>query len=61
MKSGIACDKCGSQENIVINSRREYIVNIGNVLRRRRKCLNCGNRWSTLEIKENDAIILFKE
>lgn len=45
-KSGLVCPKCGSVRNDIYNSRKtkeQFCL-------RRRECLECGNRWSTVEI-----------
>lgn len=40
------CPKCGNDQlNSCIDSRPK-----GSTIYRRRKCLDCGNRWSTFEI-----------
>jgi transcriptional regulator NrdR family protein len=36
---------CNHEENTVVNSRKP-----GGIIRRRRKCNDCGFRWSTFEI-----------
>ena len=41
------CPKCNSPKVAVINTR--YAIKDNNI-RRRRSCLNCNYRWSTLEI-----------
>lgn len=40
------CDGCGA-ESAVVDSRKEPTY-----VRRRRKCLNCGARWTTYEVSE---------
>jgi transcriptional repressor NrdR len=39
------CQKCKKGRTVVIDSRTS-----GNSIRRRRKCLKCGYRFSTLEV-----------
>lgn len=41
------CSKCEVDNDIVIDSR---IVFDGMRIRRRRRCLKCGNRWTTYEV-----------
>ena len=41
------CPKCGSNQLLVIDSRQTE-----DYCRRRRKCLSCGNRFSSIEIIE---------
>jgi hypothetical protein len=43
----MTCDTCGGDTS-VIDSRKL----LGNIIRRRRKCLRCGARVSTFEISE---------
>jgi transcriptional regulator NrdR family protein len=46
------CKKCGCDKSKVINSRP---TEHRNSLRRRRKCLNCGFRYTTFEVyQDND-------
>lgn len=40
------CTKCGSTEDKVIDTR---VVDNGKSIRRRRECLECGNRFTTVE------------
>ncbi|MCQ2482332.1 MAG: transcriptional regulator NrdR [Clostridia bacterium] len=40
------CTKCGSTEDKVIDTR---VVDNGKSIRRRRECLNCNNRFTTVE------------
>lgn len=47
MKDTVVCDECGSG-SAVINSRPHGLVV------RRRKCVRCGTRWTTIEIKDSD-------
>lgn len=44
--SGIICQKCGSSNNKIINTRDS----LESFRVRRRECLACGNRWNTEEI-----------
>lgn len=44
--NGVVCPKCGSFSNKIFNSREtEEKFRI-----RRRKCLDCENRWTTVEV-----------
>lgn len=45
-QSGMICPKCGSLNNTIYNTRE----NKQNFRIRSRKCLDCENRWNTLEI-----------
>ena len=51
------CPKCTSVEDKVIDSR---ISKEGNTIRRRRECLECGNRFSTIENLVRDNLIVIK-
>ena len=51
------CPKCGSLEDKVIDSRA---VREGDVIRRRRSCLDCGERFTTYEEIVKDAIRVAK-
>lgn len=51
------CSKCGCQEDKVIDSRTSRE---GATIRRRRECLNCGHRFTTYEVIENEAISVVK-
>lgn len=42
------CDGCGSLNTGVVDSREEAYAYV----RRRRKCNNCGSRWTTYEVTE---------
>lgn len=39
------CPKCGSGNGYVMDSRRA-----GGTVKRRRRCLDCGHRYSTMEV-----------
>jgi transcriptional regulator NrdR family protein len=43
------CPKCGALENRVIDSRDKRIF-----VRRRRECRQCGERFSTVEIRQSE-------
>lgn len=45
------CPRCGTQEVRVINSRPANTP-VEPIIRRRRVCLACGQRWTTYEITE---------
>ncbi|GAB5560712.1 MAG: transcriptional regulator NrdR [Synoicihabitans sp.] len=51
------CPKCTSIEDKVIDSR---ISKEGNTIRRRRECLECGNRFSTTETLVREGLIVLK-
>lgn len=44
----VVCSQCGCAQFAVIDTRQKAIV------RRRRSCLNCGNRITTYEISKED-------
>lgn len=41
------CPDCSNTRNAVIDKRNNQDSSVN---RRRRKCLNCGKRWSTIEV-----------
>ncbi|MHB1700472.1 MAG: NrdR family transcriptional regulator [Acidobacteriaceae bacterium] len=47
------CPRCGA-ETKVINSRQMPLY-----VRRRRMCLECGHRFSTIEVSRDEAVIRF--
>ncbi len=51
------CPKCQHQEDKVIDSR---MAREGAAIRRRRECLNCGNRYTTYEEIEQAEILVVK-
>jgi transcriptional repressor NrdR len=51
------CPKCTSIEDKVIDSR---ISKEGNTIRRRRECLECGYRYTTIENLVRDGIMVIK-
>ena len=51
------CPKCTSIEDKVIDSR---ISKEGNTIRRRRECMECGNRFSTTETLVREGLIVIK-
>jgi len=51
------CPKCTSIEDKVIDSR---ISKEGNTIRRRRECLECGHRYTTIETLVRDGIVVTK-
>ena len=51
------CPKCTSIEDKVIDSR---ISREGSSIRRRRECLECGHRYSTVEALLRDGMIVIK-
>lgn len=40
------CPACGSDKSGVIDTRRRSLA-----LKRRRKCIDCGERWTTYELR----------
>ncbi|MCW5548519.1 MAG: transcriptional regulator NrdR [Opitutaceae bacterium] len=51
------CPKCTSIEDKVVDSR---ISREGGTIRRRRECLECGHRYSTMEALLRDGMIVVK-
>ncbi len=51
------CPKCTSIEDKVIDSR---ISKEGNTIRRRRECLECGHRYTTIENLVRDGMVVTK-
>jgi len=51
------CPKCTSIEDKVIDSR---ISKEGTTIRRRRECLECGNRFSTTELLVREGLAVIK-
>jgi len=51
------CPKCTSIEDKVIDSR---ISKEGTTIRRRRECLECGNRFTTTEAFVRDGMVVIK-
>lgn len=51
------CPKCTSIEDKVIDSR---ISKEGNTIRRRRECMECGNRFSTTETLVREGLVVIK-
>jgi transcriptional repressor NrdR len=51
------CPKCTSIDDKVIDSR---ISKEGNTIRRRRECLECGNRFTTTESLVRDGLVVIK-
>ena len=51
------CPKCTSIADKVIDSR---IARDGNNTRRRRECLECGNRYTTSETLVRDSMVVVK-
>lgn len=45
----VECEKCGSENMGVLDTRMTC-----GIIRRRRRCLDCGNRITTYEIHEED-------
>lgn len=51
------CPKCGAQDDKVIDSRASRE---GSVIRRRRECLGCENRFTTYEEIEREVLMVTK-
>ncbi len=51
------CPKCTSIEDKVIDSR---IARDGNSIRRRRECMECGNRFTTTEMLVREDLVVIK-
>jgi transcriptional repressor NrdR len=51
------CPKCGGQDDKVIDSRASRE---GSVIRRRRECLGCENRFTTYEEIEREVLVVVK-
>ncbi len=51
------CQKCGSLDNKVVESRD---VADNDAIRRRRECLNCGYRFTTYERLERPSLVVIK-
>ncbi len=52
------CPFCGNEETKVIDSR---ITEEGKVVRRRRECPNCGNRFTTYERVELNVVVVKRD
>lgn len=51
------CPYCGEQESRVLDSRA---AREGEAVRRRRECVRCGNRFTTMEKIEEEPIVVIK-
>jgi transcriptional repressor NrdR len=51
------CPKCGSLDDRVVDSR---IQREGGTIRRRRECVTCGHRYSTLETILREGLVVVK-
>lgn len=54
--SGIPCPHCGSHENAVVDSRPH-----DGTIRRRRKCAECKQRFTTHEMTGENILVLLKD
>lgn len=52
------CPRCGMEEDKVVDSRA---VRDGRAVRRRRECLDCGERFTTYEALETKPVIVVKK
>jgi transcriptional regulator NrdR family protein len=48
--SSIQCDQCETMQKSIVTDSRPF----GEVTRRRRECLKCGHRWSTVEVRATE-------
>jgi transcriptional repressor NrdR len=48
----IPCPDCGDLRNKVADVRARKL---DNAIKRRRECLNCGRRWTTMEVTISEA------
>lgn len=55
MKDGVRCDECLSTDSDVIDSRPSP-----GKIRRRRMCNQCGNRFTTVEVKVEPRVKLIR-
>jgi transcriptional repressor NrdR len=53
----VKCQRCGSLDNKVVESRD---VADNDAIRRRRECLNCGYRFTTYERLERPSLVVIK-
>lgn len=51
------CPRCGTEEGRVVDSRS---VRDGRAVRRRRECLECGERFTTYEAVETQPVLVVK-
>lgn len=51
------CPRCGTEEGKVVDSRS---VRDGRAVRRRRECLECGERFTTYEALETQPVLVVK-
>jgi len=51
------CPRCGTEEGKVVDSRS---VRDGRAVRRRRECLDCGERFTTYEALETQPVLVIK-
>lgn len=56
-EAGLLCPQCHSADSAVYDSRN---VVYAQAKRRRRECLACGRRWSTVEVSVPDDMDNFK-
>lgn len=50
LNDSIKCDNCGGRQSFVVDSRPNKN---GRLIRRRRECVACAKRFSTIEVKAN--------
>lgn len=54
MIDGFPCPECSSMKNSVVNTRFHSGDDAGRYRRRRRECVHCGARFSTIEIADDN-------
>lgn len=52
----LVCDKCKGANYTAIDSRNDGVK--GSYIKRRRKCLDCGYRFTTVEISKDEYLKL---
>jgi hypothetical protein len=50
LNDSIKCENCGGRKNFVVDSRPNKS---GRLIRRRRECVQCAERFSTIEVKSS--------
>lgn len=60
MDECVGCPKCGAPKTTVAESR-EYATDLVRSTKRRRRCIQCGHRYSTLEVPFELAQEIYQE